>query len=163
MTGSRVLRAALALGLTGALSLAALANAAEITRDSYRAAVEPICRANTKANERILAGIRPEVRAGKLKPAATQFARAATALKRTLGELKAVPQPSADGARLARWLTYATAEAQLFEAAAVDLRAGKKGAAEHMVARLTETADRANAEVLPFEFHYCHFEPSRFT
>ncbi len=163
MANRRVLRAALALSLAATLSLAALAHAAEVSRASYREAVEPICRANGKANERILAGVRPEVRAGKLKPAAAQFAKAAAALKQTLAELKAVPQPSGDGARLARWLAYAGAEVRLFEAAASDLRAGRKGAAEHMVARLTETASRANAEVLPFEFHYCRFEPSRFT
>jgi len=163
MTHRRTLRATLALSLVAALALAALADAAEVTRDSYREAVEPICQANTKANERILAGARSEVRTGKLKPAAAQFAKAAAALKRTLGELTAVPQPSADGAKLAEWLAYGATEARLFEAVATNLRTGKKGPAEHMVTRLSQTANRANTVVLPFEFHYCRFEPSRFT
>jgi hypothetical protein len=157
-------RGSLFLAVASCLAfLAPYALAAETSRAEYVAAVEPICRANTKANERILAGVRTEVRAGKLAPAAASFATAAAALKQTVRELKAVPQPVADAARLGRWLDYAGKEATQFEAVAAKLRAGQKGTAEHLVVGLTETANRANVTVLPFEFHYCRFEPSRFT
>jgi hypothetical protein len=43
---------------TAFLGLASLAFAAEVSRPEYKAAVEPICKANTKANERILKGVR---------------------------------------------------------------------------------------------------------
>jgi hypothetical protein len=145
------------------LAFAALAHAAEVTRDSYREAVEPICQVNTKANERILAGVRPEVRAGKLAPAAAQFAKAARALKTTLRQLGAVARPPADAARLGEWLTDVKAEAALFERIAAQLRAGQKSLAEHTVVELTTNAAKANNLVLPFEFHYCRLEPSRFT
>lgn len=160
---TNMVRAAVLACLGLLLAIASPAAAGEVTRASYREAAEPICQANTKANERILAGARAEVRGGKLRPAAGKFARAAAALKATVGELRALPQPSADQARLAKWLGYAATEASLFEAAARKLRDGNKGAAEHLVARLTQTANRANTEVLAFEFHYCRFEPSRFT
>jgi hypothetical protein len=157
-------KVALALWLSLALPAASLAHADTApTRTSYREAVEPICQANAKANERILAGVRPEVRAGKLAPAAAQFAKAARALKATLRQLSAVPQPSADAARLGEWLADIKAEAALFERIAVQLRAGKKSLAEHTVVELTTNADKANNLVPPFEFHYCRFEPSRFT
>lgn len=55
---SRVLTAGLvALLCAGLLAAVALATTGpEQTRESYVARVEPICKTNTKANERILAG-----------------------------------------------------------------------------------------------------------
>jgi hypothetical protein len=157
--GTSALAALLALVL---LATAALALAAETTRAEYVAAVEPICKANTKANERILAGVQKEVREGKLKPAAARFAKAASALKRTRAELAAVPQPLADRSRLTKWLGLVNGEVGLFEATAKKLQAGDKAGAEHMSVRLTSEANLANNQVLAFEFHYCRAEPSRF-
>jgi hypothetical protein len=151
------------VALTALALLASLAVAAEVTRDSYRETVEPICQANTKANERILAGVRTEVKGGKLAPAAAQFARAAKALRKTQRQLAAVPSPPADQARLSKWLAKVSVEASLFEKIAAQLRLGQKSAAERTVAKLTSNADQANNLVIPFEFHYCRFEPSRFT
>jgi hypothetical protein len=151
------------IAATALASLTSLAVAGEVSRDSYREAVEPICLANTKSNERILAGTRSEVRAGKLAPAAAQFARAASALKRTRTQLAAVPQPSGDQARLTKWLGEVGTEASLFERISGQLRAGQKSAAERTVAKLSTNANQANNLVIPFEFQYCRFEPSRFT
>lgn len=161
MSGRSTVVAALAMV---ALVLAtSLASAAEVTRESYREAVEPICQANAQANERILAGVRSEVKSGRLAPAAAQFSRAAAALKKTQEQLAAVPRPPADEARLAKWLSAVKLEASLFERVAAQLRAGQKAAAERTVAKLTSNANQANNQVIPFEFHYCRFEPSRFT
>jgi hypothetical protein len=157
-------RALVGLALAALLPAAApLAAAAEVTRDSYREAVEPICKSNTKANERIFRGVCAEVRHNELKPAAIQFERAAKALRRTLAELKAVPQPSADQAKLTKWLGKVKEEVGLFAAVAAKLRAGNKAAAEEKVVRLTHNANLANNVVIVFEFNYCRFEPSRFT
>lgn len=155
-----------AAALCGAVLLALLAGPAPgagSTRESYREAVEPICQKNTQANERILSGVRQEVRAGKTGPAAARFVRAAKALRGTIAELKAVPAPPADASRLSKWLSAVSTEASLFEAVAAKLRAGQKGAAERIVVKLTNNANRANNMVLPFEFDYCRFEPTRFT
>jgi hypothetical protein len=145
------------------VATAALAPAAETSRTEYVAAVEPICKANTMANERILAGARHRVSQGQLAPAAAQFERAAAALRRTLGELKAVPRPPADAVRLGRWFSEIEAEVGLFAATARDLRAGQKAKAEHLSVKLTGAANKANVEVLVFEFRYCRAEPSKFT
>ncbi|HEX3361800.1 MAG TPA: hypothetical protein VHS74_12470 [Solirubrobacterales bacterium] len=143
--------------------LTSLAAANEVTRESYRQAVEPICKRNTEANERILGRVRSEVRTGKLKPAAAQFIKAAVELKKTIAQLRGVPRPPADTARLSRWLGKVSLEAGLLEAAGAKLRAGEKAEAQRMVVKLTGNANRANAIVIPFEFEYCRFEPSRFT
>lgn len=145
------------------VSLSSLALAAEATRESYREAAEPICKANTEANERILDGVRAEVRAGKLKPAAVKFSKAARELKATVAELRRLPRPSADRARLSRWLGKVEAEAVLFERVAAKLRAGERTEAQRMVVKLTTNAADANRIVIPFEFRYCRLEPARFT
>jgi hypothetical protein len=152
-----------ALGALVLLSTASLALGAEQTRETYTAQVEPICKANTVANERILKDVKSEVKAGKLKPAAVSFAKAAKALKKTLTQLKAVPQPAADSAKLTKWLGYIKGEAELFEKTAEKLKAGDKNGAQAMAIRLTHTANLANNQVLAFEFTDCRVDPSQFT
>jgi hypothetical protein len=158
-------RPVVAAVLVGALLLQAgpSAGAAEVTRDSYREAVEPICRQNTEANERILDGVRAEVRSGRLRPAAAQFTRAAKELRKTAHQIKRVPRPSSDAARLSRWLGKVEAEAHLFGAVAAKLKAGEKADAQRLVVKLTTNANAANRVVIPFEFQYCRLEPNRFT
>ncbi len=151
--------ALLAFLLTGA----SLAAAEEVTRDSYKAAVEPICKANTQANEKILKGVRAEVKAGKLKLAGAQFSKAAAALKQAYAQLGAVPQPPADTAKLGKWLAYVKTEASLFEEAAKALGAGNKTKAQTIVVKLTHNANLANDQVISFGFRYCKLEPSKFT
>jgi GH24 family phage-related lysozyme (muramidase) len=139
------------------------AAAEEVTRESYKAAVEPICKANVQTNERLLKHVRAEVKAGKLKSAATQFTKAAAALKRALKELKAVPQPPADKARLAKWFKNIGEEEGFFVQIAKKLKAGDKNGATAMQIRLSHTANVANNQVLAFEFKYCRVDPSKFT
>jgi hypothetical protein len=158
-------RILMAVGALSALALivCGAAFAAEVSRDEYKEAAEPICKSNTQANERILAGVRQEVKAGKLKPAAAKFTKASVALKKALRELEAVPRPAADEARLAKWFSYVKIEAELFAGAGKKLAAGDKAAAEHIVTKLSQNANKANNEVLPFGFRYCRFEPAKFT
>ncbi|HEX7280142.1 MAG TPA: hypothetical protein VF255_11040 [Solirubrobacterales bacterium] len=137
-------------------------SAAEATRESYVAAVEPICKANTEANEKILKGVRAKVKEGKLDAASKQFFAAARALKRTRAELLAVPKPPADTARLTKWLGYVKTEVQLFEAVGRKLANGEPTSAQRMVVRLVSNARQANNQVLDFEFRYCRFQPSKF-
>jgi hypothetical protein len=145
------------------ISLSSIAFAGEVTRATYREAVEPICKADTQANERIFAGVKGEVRQGKLKPAAVKFAKAAAALKSAIAQIQKVPAPAADAARLSKWLGKVSNEAGYFEAVSKKLRAGDKAGAEHLVNKLTTEAGAANNVVIPFEFTYCRLEPSRFT
>lgn len=137
--------------------------AAAPTRDEYKAKVEPICKTNTKANERILAGVRQQVQQGKLKAAGGKFSKAAAALKTAVNQIRGVAQPSEDQARLAKWTKYLKQQVELFERVAKKLKSGDKAGAQSMIVQLTRTANQANNQVLPFEFEYCRLDPSKFT
>lgn len=146
-----------------ALLAVPFAQAVEVTRESYKEAVEPICKTNVQANERILKGVRGNVKAGKFKLAATQFTKAANALQKAIPQLKAVPQPTADKGNLAKWLKYIEEEEGYFRQIAKKLKAGDKNGATAMQIRLSHTANQANNQVLAFEFKYCRVEPSKFS
>lgn len=152
--------AALAL-VMGTASLAFAAE--EVTRDSYKAEVEPICKQNTEANEKILKNVRREVKEGKLALAGKAFGKAADALEKAYKQIKAVPQPTADTAKLTKWLSYVKQEISLFDAGAKALKAGNKTKAQTIVVKLTHTANLANSQVLSFGFRYCKLNPSKFT
>lgn len=152
-----------ALVLAFAMLSGPFAEAAEVTRESYKEAVEPICKRNVEANERILKGVKSEVKAGKLKAAATQFTKAANESHKAIGQLKGVAQPPADEAKLAKWLKYIGEEESLFRQIAKKLKAGDKNGATRMQIQLQHTANKANNQVLVFEFRYCRVEPSKFS
>jgi hypothetical protein len=156
------MKALFATAVIAVLAISSLAYAAE-TREEYKAQVEPICKVNAKANDRILKPVRRLVKQGKLKQAAARFTKASTALKKTWRQLQAVQPPAADQARIDKWLGLVKKEADLLGQAAKKLKAGKKGAAQKVVNKLSSTANQANATVLSFEFHYCRFEPSKYT
>ena len=155
---------AIALAALAVLLMVAvpLAFAAEQTKESYVSAVEPICEANTKANEKILKNVKSEVKAGKLAPAGASLVAAGKALKKTWQELSGVPQPSESATKLTKWLGYVKGEAELFEKAGTLLKAGKKAPAQQIVNQLSRNANLANFEVVSFGFRYCKFEPSKF-
>jgi hypothetical protein len=153
-----------ALSLTAMLLFAVAAPLAlAITRDEYKAQVEPICKKNSEANEKILKTVRKEVKENKLKTAGAKFIKASTALKKTYNELKAVEQPTEDAAKLTKWLGYVKTEAELFNSAGKALKAGNKSKAQKFVNQLESNANKANAQVLAFSFRYCKFEPSKYT
>jgi hypothetical protein len=159
-----MIRKATALSLTGVLLLAIAAPAAmALTRDEYKAKVEPICKKNSDANDKILKTVRKEVKEDKLKTAGAKFLKASAALKRTYNELKAVEQPAEDAAKLTKWLSYVKTEAELFKSGGKALKAGNKKKAQKFVNQLNSNANKANSTVLAFGFKYCKFEPSKYT
>ena len=159
-----MIKKGIALSLTGVLLLSIAAPAAmALTRDEYKAKVEPICKKNSEANDKILKTVRKEVKENKLKTAGAKFLKASAALTTTYNELKAVEQPAEDAAKLTKWLGYVKTEAELFKSGGKALKAGNKKKAQKFVNQLNSNANKANAEVLAFGFHYCKFEPSKYT
>jgi hypothetical protein len=150
-----------AMALT--LSLVALAQAAELTRPEYTARVEPICKTNVEANKKIFKGAKEQVKSNELKKGSTHFFRAATALDKTIKQLKAVPQPIADEAKLAKWLGYLGTESELFTRIGKALAAGQKARAQNLSVRLNRNSNLANSTVLAFDFNYCRIDPTRFS
>lgn len=156
-----------AAGVLGTLLLlltASLAFGASLDeeRQTYKDQVEPICKQNRQANERVLKGVKKNIKNGKLKLAGTQFAKAAVALKKARTQLMVVPQPAADSARLTKWLGLIKTEIQLFERVSKKLKAGDSHGAQRMALQLTSTVNRANNTVLPYEFNYCKVQTSQF-
>jgi hypothetical protein len=136
--------------------------AAEATPETYKAEVEPICKRNTEASEKILHGVRENVKTGKLKQASRQLFAAAKALKKTRGQLLAVPKPTEDAARLTKWLKGIKTEVELLEATGRKLAKGEKNGALKMVVRLESNARQTNNLVLDYEFRYCKYQPGKF-
>jgi hypothetical protein len=145
------------------LAIAAAAGAAELSREDYVARVEPICKRNSEANRRIFRGAREEVKAGQLGKASRHFARADAALGKTIVQLRAVPQPATDEARLAKWLGYLEAEQDLLGRIGEALAAGDKAKAQLLSVRLNRNSNLANNAVLPFGFEHCRIDPARFS
>lgn len=159
----KVLAAAMAAALALVLMVPAAAIAGEEpTREEYAAEVEPICKRDTEANEKILKGVRAQVTHGKLKQAAARFAKASSALRGAVRELRAVTRPTEDRATLGNWLGYLGEEAKLLGETGTKLRHGDKRGALVLSSALVKTANKANAEVLEFPFHYCRSSPSKF-
>ena len=156
-----VAAALLALALCAAAALGV--TSAEQTREGYVAQVEPICKSNTKANERILAGAEKKVKEGKLKVAAGQFTQASSAFGKAVKQIKAVPQPVADKAKLAKWLGYLEGETKLLSEIGRALKANQKSKAQTLSIKLTHNGNLANNTVLGFEFNYCLIDSSRFS
>lgn len=143
------------------LLVAVPALAAEITSTEYKERVEPICQAG-KSKEEILRNVHKEVKEGKLKTASRQIATAAKALKQTYLKLLQVPKPVEDAARLTKWLKGIKTEVELLETTGRKLAKGEKNAALRMVVRLKVNAEKANNQVLDYQFRYCHVDPSKF-
>ena len=70
------------LGSVAALLVFASLAVAETDRTGYKAAVEPICKKNKQASDRLLKPVKNLVKKDKLKPAGVAFAKAATALRK---------------------------------------------------------------------------------
>jgi hypothetical protein len=143
------------------LLAAGAASAAEITPTEYKEQVEPICQAG-RSKEEALKKVHKEVKEGKLKLASRQVATGAKALKQTYLKLLQVPKPAADAARLTKWLKDVKTEVEMLEAVGRKLAKGEKNAALRMVVRLKANAERANNQVLDYQFRYCHVDPSKF-
>lgn len=159
---SKTFAAVLTAALTAAL-LAAGAVGAEQTRESYVAQVEPICKKNTKANEQILAGVEKTIRDGKLAVAAGKFSRAAAAFGKAVNEIRAVPQPSADAAKLTQWIGYLKKEKDILANMSKALKKEEKGKVRSLSIELDRNGRKANNVVLSFEMDYCLIESTRFS
>ncbi len=145
-----------------ALAMAVPAFAAEATPESFKEAAEPICKTNREANERVLDGASQNVQMGKLKKASGQVLAAAKALKRARTQLLAVEKPTADTARLTKWLNGIKTEVEMLESTSRKLAKGEKNAALKMIIRLKTNANKTNNLVLDYEFRYCRINPSEF-
>jgi hypothetical protein len=163
--GKRLPSSKLSVTLVMALLIAvpvAAAIEADPTRDEYIAAVEPICKANTEANSRILEGVKQQVQQGQLGPAGRRFIRAATALGKSVRQIAAVPRPSGDAVKLEKWIGYLKQEKVYLQKIGKALKAGNKFQAQKYAVQLNRNNNRANNTVISFDFNHCRIDSSKF-
>jgi hypothetical protein len=158
---------ALAIAVAAAVLLVAGSASAEEpvapTRAEYVSQVEPICQANTEANERILKNVRQKAKDGKLKQAGGQFIRASEAFDSTVTKISAVPRPPADDARLLKWFKHLNIITTDLRELGKALKKEDKILAAHEGVRVERAGNAANNVGFVFDFHYCRISPGRFT
>jgi hypothetical protein len=164
MTGrAKSLRWVAASAAAVLLVFAAVAMGEEQTRTTYKAEVEPICKTNQEASNRILTGVKSLVKKNKLAQAGQAFAKAATALEKAQKQLAAVPQPAADSAKLTKWLSEIKAEVALMRTISKKFKAGNKSKATSLTVKLQNNANKANNLVIVFQFKECKIDPSKYS
>jgi hypothetical protein len=149
------------------LLLAASAQAEEVpSRAEYVEQVEPICQANTEANQRILKNVKTKARSkapATVKEAGSQFVQASGAFGSALRKISAVPRPAADDARLVKWFKYLGIVKTKLLLLGKALKAGEKILAAHEQIRVERASNAANNVGFIFDFHYCHLSASNFS
>jgi len=145
------------------LAVAALAHGAEPqTRAGYVAQLEPICKRNTEASERILAGASERIKRRKLAPAGKQFVRASRVFANGVRQIVRVPRPPADEAKLQKWFRFLRIVERRLLKVGQALKRGERLKATHTSIQLERSANAANNVSFAFQFHYCRLSRSRF-
>jgi hypothetical protein len=157
-----VLALASAIALLVAVPVALALEESEIERKEYVTRVEPICKANSEANSRILKGVKEQVKQGKLVPAGKRFIRAAGALGKTVTQIDSVPRPAADNAKLTKWIGYLRKEKTFLQQIGSALKSKDKYHAQKLAVELNKNNNKANNTVISFGFHECRIDSSRF-
>lgn len=151
---------ALAVALLVAVPFALAVESPE--REEYVAKVEPICKSNTEANSRILKGVKGQVQQDKLVPAGKRFIRASAALGKAVTQIAKVPQPSADAAKLTKWIGYLKQEKTYLQQIGGALKSKDKYHAQKLAVQLNNNNNKANNTVISFPFKECRIDSSRF-
>jgi hypothetical protein len=131
-------------------------------KSEYAEGVEPICKANSEANSRILKGVKGQVQRGELKPAGRRFVRASTALGKAVTQIGLVPRPEAYETKLSKWIGYLRQERTYLRQIGQALKAEDKFKAQKLAVKLNNNNNKANNTVIGFPFKECRIDSSRF-
>lgn len=146
-----------------ALALGAGAARAEApTRAEYVSRLEAICKPHVQATERVMKGVRADVRAERLRVAAAKFAKGTRLFSETVTAMAPVPRPEADVAKLQKWFGLLRQEESWLRRITGDLRANRAIQAQRDTAHFIHSGNLANNVVIAFGFDYCSFRFSRF-
>jgi hypothetical protein len=133
------------------------------SRREYVEELERMCEPGSKATQRVMDGVREDVRnSNRIPVAAKKFQKAAQIFGGTISDIAAVPRPVADMARLKKWFGYLNRQEQYLEEIAGELRADHTIKAQRLTARFIHHGNLANNVTLAFGFNYCSFRFSRF-
>jgi hypothetical protein len=153
---------AIGFAIIAVLALAGAARGAdEQTRETYIAAVEPICKRDRSAAEQILSGTREAIRDGRLGAAGRQLIRASDRFAKTIRQLRAVPRPAADEEKLLRWFGFLRIVKDRIRQTGVYYTRGERIRATHESIRVEKSGNAANNVSFSFGFKYCRLSRSR--
>jgi hypothetical protein len=153
----------LVLALAAALLVTApAAPAATPAQQEYADQVEPICKANSEANSRILKGVKTQVQKDELAPAGKRFVRASEALGKAVIQIAKVPRPVEYAAKLEKWIGYLRSEKTFLRKIGKALKGRNKFEAQKLAVDLNKNNNKANATVISFPFKECRIDSSRF-
>jgi hypothetical protein len=145
------------------LCVAGAAHGEEPTRESYVAAVEPICQRDREAGERILSETKDNIREGRLALAGRQLIRASERFGSTIREIVAVPRPAADEARLQKWFGFLRIVKERIRKTGKLYKQGERLKATHESIGVERSGNAANNVSFAFGFRYCRLSRSRFS
>lgn len=144
------------------LAVAAVAHGAEEpTRETYVATVEPICKRDREAAEKILTGAKDAIREGRLDVAGRQLVRASQRFGESIRQLVAVPRPPADEAKLQKWFKFLRIVRDRIRQTGVYYKEGKRLQATHESIRVERSGNAANNVSYSLKFKYCRLSRSR--
>jgi hypothetical protein len=151
-----------ALGILAAiavvtLAVAPLAHGEEQTRESYTARVEPLCKTNRKANERIMAGARERINKDEFEPVGKQFVRVSESFGGLIKRLATVPPPPADDHRIERWFEQMRLLKTRLRTVGKYYKAGEEIKAAHESILAERSGISANNIGIVFHFRFCRF------
>jgi hypothetical protein len=153
----------LVLALAVALLVtASAASAATPAQQEYADQVEPICKANSEANSRILKGVKTQVQKDELAPAGKRFVRASEALGKAVIQIAKVPRPEEYAVKLEKWIGYLKSEKTFLRKIGKALKGRNKFEAQKLAVDLNKNNNKANATVISFPFKECRIDSSRF-
>jgi len=156
---SRTIAALLAMALVAA---AAAHADEEITREGYVARVEPICKRNTMASQRILKGAQARIKSHEFVPAGRQFIRVSVAFAHGIKQIAAVPRPVADDARLRKWIKFLGIVKRRLRNVGRFLKTDEQLKATHEKINVERSSNAANNVGFVFGFDYCRLTRSHF-
>jgi hypothetical protein len=129
----------------------------------YVATVEPICKRDREAAERILKGARENIDEGRLRVAGNQLIRASQRFGTTLGQLIEVPRPIAQEEKLQKWFGFLRKVKIRLARTGKLYKEGKRLAATHESIRTERSGNAANNVSFSLGFRECRMSRSRFS
>ncbi len=147
----------LAVVIAALLAIAPLARGEEQTRETYKTQIEPICKANRAANERIMDGARERINKDELVPAGKQFIRVSASFGGLIKSIATVPTPPADNHRVDRWLEQMRLLKTRLRNVGKYYKEGKEIKATHESILAERSGISANNISIVFKVRYCRF------
>lgn len=143
--------------LLATLAVAPLAGGEEQTRETYKAAVEPLCQANRTANERIMQGAQRRINKREFALVGEQFVRVSESFGGLVEQLAGVPAPAADAHRVERWFEQMRLLRKRLRTVGKYYKEGEEIKAAHESILAERAGIGANNISIVFKVRYCRF------